>query len=160
MNVSRAIQELLELGLLVARRDGTHKMIEAVACGRELYQLSCKYLQSPVQKKIYVSSQFYNVTLPMAGETALAKKSMLNDPKCMVYAMDKKRLKEIPQEAIVKPQFVLGNDYVEIELWKYNPSAYMMDDMVDVVSLVQSLKDVDDERVEMQIEEVMEEYRW
>ena len=36
----------------------------------------------------------------------------------------------------------------------------MMDDMVDVVSLVQSLKDVDDERVEMQIEEVMEEYRW
>lgn len=96
----------------------------------------------------------------MAGETALAKKSMLNDPKCMVYAMDKKRLKEIPQEAIVQPQFVLGNDYVEIELWKYNPSAYMMDDMVDVVSLVQSLKNVDDERVEMQIEEVMEEYRW
>lgn len=74
MNVSRAIQELQELGLLVARRDGTHKMIEAVACGRELYQLSCKYLQSPVQKKIYVSSQFYNVTLPMAGETALAKR--------------------------------------------------------------------------------------
>lgn len=112
------------------------------------------------KKKIYVSSQFYNVTLPMAGETALAKRSMLNDPKCMVYAMDKKRLKEIPQEAIVQPQFVLDNDYVEIELWKYNPSAYMMDDMVDVVSLVQSLKDVDDERVEMQIEEVMEEYRW
>ena len=78
----------------------------------------------------------------------------------MVYAMDKKRLKEIPQEAIVKPQFVLGNDYVEIELWKYNPSAYMADGMVDIVSLVQSLKDVDDERVEMQIEEVMEEYRW
>ncbi len=51
MNVSRAVQELQELGLLVARRDGTHKMIEAVACGRELYQLSCKYLQSPVQRK-------------------------------------------------------------------------------------------------------------
>ena len=49
---------------------------------------------------------------------------------------------------------------MEIELWKYNPSAYMADGMVDIVSLVQSLKDVDDERVEMQIEEVMEEYRW
>jgi len=36
----------------------------------------------------------------------------------------------------------------------------MADGMVDIVSLVQSLKDVDDERVEMQIEEVMEEYRW
>lgn len=160
MNVSRAVQELQELELLIAHRQGTHKMIEAVACGKELYQLSSEYLQSPVQKKIYVSSQQYNMILPMAGETALAKKSMLNDPKCMVYAMDKKRLKEIPQEAIVKPQFVLGNDYVEIELWKYNPSAYVMDGMVDVVSLVQSLKDVDDERVEMQIEEIMEEYKW
>ena len=160
MNVSRAVQELQELELLVAHRQGTQKMIKAVACGRELYQLSCKYLQSPVQKKIYVSSQYYNIALPMAGETALAKKSMLNPPKCMVYAMDKKRLKEIPQEAIVKPQFVLGNDYVEIELWKYNPSAYVMDGMVDVVSLVQSLKDVDDERVEIQIEEVMEECKW
>jgi len=26
--------------------------------------------------------------------------------------------------------------------------------------LVQSLKDVEDERVEMQIEEIMEEYKW
>ena len=52
------------------------------------------------------------------------------------------------------------NDYVEIELWKYNPSIYTADEMVDIVSLVQSLKDVEDERVEMQIEEVMEEYKW
>ena len=52
------------------------------------------------------------------------------------------------------------NDYIEIELWKYNPLAYTSDEMVDIVSLVQSLKDVEDERVEMQIEEIMEEYEW
>ena len=73
MNVSRAVQELQELELLIAHKQGTHKMIEAVACGKELYQLSSEYLQSPVQKKIYVSSQQYNMILPMAGETALEK---------------------------------------------------------------------------------------
>lgn len=90
----------------------------------------------------------------------MAKQSMLNYPKCTVYAMDKKLIKDIPKEAIVEPKLMKDNDYVEIELWKYNPSIYTADEMVDIVSLVQSLKDVEDERVEMQIEEIMEEYKW
>lgn len=160
MNVSRAVQELQELGLLESRKEGTSKVIKSVATGKELYQLSSEYLQSPVQKKIYVSLKYFDMHLPFAGETALAKKSMLNYPKCTVFAMDKKLVKDIPQEAIVEPKLMTDNDYIEIELWKYNPSVYTSDGMVDIVSLVQSLKDVEDERVEMQIEDIMEEYRW
>ena len=74
--------------------------------------------------------------------------------------MDKKYAKDIPEEAIVKPELIKGYDYVEIELWKYNPLTYAIDELVDIVSLVQSLKKVEDERVEMQIEEMIEEYRW
>lgn len=160
MNVSRAVQELQELGLIESRKEGTSKVIKSIATGKELYQLSSRYLQSPVQKKIYVSLKYFDMDLPFAGETALAKKSMLNYPKCTIYAMDKKLVKDIPQEAIVEPKLMADNDYIEIELWKYNPSAYTSDEMVDIVSLVQSLKDVEDERVEMQIEEIMEEYKW
>ena len=160
MNVSRAVQELKELGLLESRKEGTSKVIKSVATGKELYQLSSGYLQSPVQKKIYVSLKYFDMDLPFAGETALAKRSMLNYPKCTVFAMDKKLVKDIPQEAIVEPKLMTDNDYIEIELWKYNPSVYTSDEMVDIVSLVQSLKDVEDERVEMQIEEIMEEYKW
>ena len=58
------------------------------------------------------------------------------------------------------PNLMTYKYYIEIELWKYNPSVYTSDEMVDIVSLVQSLKDVEDERVEMQIEEIMEEYKW
>lgn len=160
MNVSRAVQELQELGLVESRKEGTSKVIKSVATGKELYQLSSEYLQSPVQKKIYVSLKYFDMDLPFAGETALAKKSMLNYPKCTVFAMDKKLVKDIPQEAIVEPKLMTDNDYIEIELWKYNPSVYISDGMVDIVSLVQSLKDVEDERVEMQIEEIMEECEW
>ena len=160
MNISRAVQELKEVGLLESRKEGTSKVLKSVAIGKELYQISRGYLQSPVQKKIYVSLKYFDMDLPFAGETALAKKSMLNYPKCTVFAMDKKLVKNIPQEAIVEPKLMTDNDYVEIELWKYNPSVYTSDQMVDIVSLVQSLKDVEDERVEMQIEEIMEEYKW
>ena len=160
MNVSRAVQELQELGLLETRKEGTSKLIKAVAIGKELYQLSNVYLQSPVQKRIYVRLKQFDMSLPLAGETALAKQSMLNYPKCTVYAMDKKLIKDIPKEAIVEPKFMKDSNYVEIELWKYNPSVYTSDETVDIVSLVQSLKDVEDERVEMQIEDIMEEYKW
>ena len=160
MNVSRAVQELQKLGLLESRKEGTSKVIKSVAIGKELYQLSSGYLQSPVQKKIHVSLKYFDMDLPFAGETALAKMSMLNYPNCTVYAMDKKLVKDIQQEAIVEPKLMTDNNYIEIELWKYNPSIYTSDEMVDIVSLVQSLKDVEDERVEMQLEEILEEYKW
>ncbi len=160
MNVSRAVRELHDLGLLESRKEGAGKVIRPVATGEELYRLSKGHLQSPVQKKIYVSLKHFDMDLPFAGETALAKKSMLNYPKCTVFAMDKKLVKDIPQETVVKPELIEDDDYIEIELWKYNPSIYAADEMVDIVSLVQSLKDTEDERVEMQLEEMMEEYRW
>lgn len=160
MNVSRAVQDLQELDLLEVRKEGTSKMVRSVAIGKELYQLSNKYMQSPIQKKIYVSLKYFNMNLPYAGETALAKQSMLNFPRCTVFAMYKKFAKDIPKEHFVEPKFMLDFDYVEIELWKYNPEIFVTNEMVDIVSLVQSLKDVDDERVEMQIEDIMERYKW
>ena len=53
-----------------------------------------------------------------------------------------------------------SGDFSAIEDIKGVQSVYISEEMVDVVSLVQSLKDVKDERVEMQIEEIMEEYKW
>ena len=160
MNISRAVQELKGLGLLKINKGGTSKLISSITVGKDLYQRSEEYLQSPVQKKIYVSAAYFNMELPFAGETALAKQSMLNYPKHMVYAMDKKLAKDIPENAIVEPNLMADSDYVEIELWKYNPMVFASEGIVDIVSLVQSLKEVEDERVEMQIEEIMEEYRW
>ena len=160
MGISRAVQELQEIGLLKTRKDGTRKIVEAVDNGRGLYQLSSEYLQSPVQKRIYVDSRHFDMNLPVAGETALAKQSLLNYPKHIVYAMDKKRIKDIPQEYIVEPKLIAECNYVEIELWKYNPLVYARNGLVDIVSLAESFKETDDERVEMQMEEVMEKYIW
>ena len=160
MNVSRAVQELQDLNFLEVRKEGTSKIVKATATGKELFQLASRYLQSPVQKKIYVSLKGFDKELLYAGETALAKMSMLNYPKHTVYAMDKKYTKNIVKESIVEPKLTTDKDYVEIELWKYNPETYSADAMVDIISLILSLNGVDDERVEMQIEKIMEEYEW
>lgn len=160
MNVSRAVLELQEIGLLKTRKEGTRKLVKAIAIGKELYQLSREYLQSPVQKKIYVRSLHFDMNLPYAGETALAKQSMLNFPKCTVFAMDKNKSKDILTEYLIDPKLVTDSDYVEVELWKYNPKTFVIDGIVDIVSLAESLKNIEDERVEMQIKEIVEEYKW
>lgn len=146
--------------MLEVRKEGTRKFIKSVSNGKELYQLSECYLQSPVQKKIYVKSNYFDRSMLLAGETALAKQSMLNFPKCTVFVLDKKCAKDISKEYIVEPKFVTDNKYVEIELWKYNPELYAVNGMVDIVSLVHSLKNIEDERIEIQIEEMMESYKW
>ena len=151
MNVSRAVLELQELGLVETRKEGTRKLVKAVAIGKEFYKLSKEFLQSPVQKSIYVTGIRYDRDLPYAGETALAKRSMLNFPKRTVFAMDKKKSKEIPKEYLIDPKLVIDCDYVEVELWKYNPKTFAIDGIVDIVSLVETLKNIDDERVELQI---------
>ena len=160
MNVSRAVLELQEIGLLETRKEGTRKLVKAAALGKELYQLSIKYLQSPVQKKVYVNRMRFDMHLVYAGETALAKQSMLNFPRCTVFAMDKKKLKEIPKEYLIEPKLVADSDYVEVELWKYDPNKFAVNGVADVVSLAESLKDIEDERVEMQMKEIMEDYKW
>jgi len=45
-------------------------------------------------------------------------------------------------------------------LWKYNPDLFVKDGMVDVISLALSMKNVEDERVEEQIMEMLEDYKW
>lgn len=134
-------------------------MIKSVARGKELYNLAKQYLQSPVQKRIYANIRFKE-DLPLAGEAALASRSMLNAPKNLVYALDKKKVKNISENVLVEPELMINNDYIEIELWKYNPLAYASDRIVDIVSLIVSLKDKEDERIELQIEELMEDYKW
>ena len=51
-------------------------------------------------------------------------------------------------------------DYIELELWWYDPRLLADDKGVDVISLVISLQVIVDERVEQCIEDMMEDFAW
>lgn len=157
MNVSRGIAELREMQLVTMESTGRSKCIEPVACGKELYQLSKDYMQSPIQKKIYIRENVY-MDLLVAGEEALAMKTMLNSPNKTIRALDKKKIDIILEQFSVDPKWELEADYVELELWKYDPERLCVNDTVDEISLLLSLQDIEDERIEEQIENMMERY--
>ncbi|MFI3171961.1 MAG: hypothetical protein R3Y58_06315 [Eubacteriales bacterium] len=160
MNVSRGVAELSRLQLVTAEAVGRSKYIKSVVNGKELYELSKGYLQSPIQTKMYVLKENAYMGFMVAGEEALAMKSMLNPPKNVIRALDKKKKSIISQEDIVDPNWVLGDEYIELELWKYNPECLSMDGMVDVISLALSLQSENDERIELEIEGMLDEHQW
>lgn len=160
MTISRSVQELEQLAFVEVKREGRNKLVRPVSCGKELYKMSKDYMQSPVQKKIYVAYEHTWRNLPIAGEDALARKSMLNPPKHRVCAIDRKKIQYISDKDIVDPNWSAIDSYIELEIWKYNPELLAEDGIVDVVSLVLSFENTDDERIEMQVSQMMEEYRW
>ena len=160
MNVSRSVQELEQLELLNTKREGRHKLVKAVSCGKDLYEMAKEYMQSPVQKKIYVVRENAYLDFPAAGEDALSRRSMLNPPNHRICAMDKKKRQIISENEIVDPKWAAAGEYIEIEVWKYDPDLYARERIVDIISLFLSLGDSGDERIEMQLEEMMEEYEW
>ena len=47
-----------------------------------------------------------------------------------------------------------------LQLWCYEPRILLVDGSVDPFSLYLSLQDENDERIEMALEEMMEQYAW
>lgn len=160
MNVSRGVQELEEFGLISTEKDGRNKKVIPVIYGKKLYERAKEYMQSPIQKKIYVlNDEVYN-NLPSSGEEALAQKTMLNSPKYHIKAIDKKEIKNFSKKKMVDPKWETDSNYIELELWKYDPALFAKECVVDIISLTLSLKELGDERIEEQIEEMWKEYEW
>lgn len=49
---------------------------------------------------------------------------------------------------------------IQLELWKYDPFLFSETDVVDPVSLICSLMEEEDERVEMCLQECLEGIKW
>ena len=91
-----------------------------------------------------------------AGETALSHMSQLNPPKIHEMAIYKGS-EIVDQFEMVDERLVEDEQILKIQLWKYNPSYFAENGIVDPVSLACSFKGNYDERIETGIEELMRE---
>jgi len=158
MNVTRAVQELEELGFVKTKKSGRKDYVSLVDQKKEAYEKALPYMIDPVQKKIFVNHQDEFDALPLCGESALSEKTMLNMPAVISKAIYKKDYKAMKDVEIVDPAWSVESDYIELEVWKYDPKLFGKNGVVDEVSLVASLSAIKDERVEMMVEEMMEAY--
>jgi len=151
MTVSRAAVQLVEAVLLETHKDGVQKVLTSQLTPKELFEKAKPFLLNPVRRKIYINKADLQKDYFLAGESALSEKSMLNMPSIEVYGTSK-----VPKNT-AETQLVDSETQRELELWRYAPTKLSSDNCVDVLSLVVTLQDIRDERVEMCIEEILNE---
>lgn len=160
MNITRAVQVLEELSLVRTEKRGRCDYVSPLETGRGLYEKARPYLISPVQKKLYVKRLPEFEQFPLCGESALAAVSMLNPPAVSCRAVGRSVNRMLLDKETVDPAWSREEEYLELELWKYDPQLLTQNGRVDVVSLACSLKENSDERVEQAVEGMLEVYKW
>lgn len=152
MTLSRAVKQLEAVGLFMVTKDGVNKVIEAKYGNFELFAKLKKFFLSPVRTIRYLEKENLTDDMVIAGETALAEKTMLNPSRVATYAVyhklvDKKHL----MNELVDP-----DKQIRLEVWEYDPKQFADGNTADSLSVVLSLKDNEDERIEEAIEELLE----
>lgn len=156
--ITRASKQLKAIGALKEEYLGTTTFMKKSASGLEYLELAKPYLINPIQQVLYVK-EAAGTTLPDAGETALSNLSMLNPPLIKTKAIWKNDAKS-DRFIEVDPQLESELDYVCLEHWKYAPTLFAKDGNVDPISLYCTLRDATDERVEGELEQMMEDIVW
>lgn len=158
-SITRASDQLLEMNLIEQEKTGKEIHMKLSHDPQESIEIAKPYMINPVQSKLTINKSDFHKELLYAGETALSRYSMLNPPQIPEVAVykatiDKNDLHE------VDAKWSDPDTIITVELWKYDPLLFSSSDKVDPVSLACSLKDLEDERVEMAIDEMMEEHTW
>lgn len=161
-SITLGITCLEDVGLCRKVQNGQRsKVIHFELRGKELWDKAQNVLQSPVENRIYCDDIHLNADYPVCGINALAHYTMLNPDKERMMMMTGKEYRAVKlADAIDNPNLYDGN--IIIEIWKH-PIVSTIDNnngWVDRLSLVLSLRDDEDPRVEKEVERIINELKW
>jgi len=146
MTLSRALDEIAQHSLAKVTREGRERVLRVSLSTHDLWERARPLMRSPVQARVHVMAKTLPVQMRLeAGETALARISMLNPPAEPVYALGRKAWASIAAKLEAVPIEDAGT--CTIERWRYNPALLATDGRVDDFSLYLSLQHSKDERV-------------
>ena len=137
------------------------KVVHFLAKGRELWDKAKDYLANPVEKRLYCDSLNSNVQYTNCSINALSHYSWLNPDDNRMIMMSKKELQKLRD---TKSLFNMNefDGKIMIEVWKYPVVSPIgsTKEWVDKLSLVISLREDHDARVEGEVLRVINEIEW
>jgi len=156
MSMTRSARELESLDLVKINKVGRRLQILFKHHGKKLWFAARDKMVNPARKKIWIKSVPDHWPGLWAGESALAKQSMISEPKYPVYAIASSKWSHIRENMGIKELAHPEPGCAALELWRYDPERLAEQGCVDCFSLWLSLQGSMDERIEMALEEMME----
>lgn len=160
MCMTRSARELECMELARIHKSGRKQQIIFNALGEDLWLMARKRMINPVRKRIWVKSIPDRWPGILSGESALARYSMLGEPKYPVYAIASSGWNSICKNLAVEELTHSEPGCIQIELWRYSPERLADQGCVDRCSLWLSFQDSGDERIDMAVEDMMEIEQW
>lgn len=159
MTLSRAVRELVATGLARAHKAGRSQCLSMTFSPQETWERATPLLRSPVQRTIWTSTEMQAVPpVRLAGLSALARYSMLTEPGLPVFAVSRVAWQALKSTIVELPEATPGA--CECQLWNYTPTLQPNSDTVDPLSLMLSLRDSTDERVQSALDALKEQLPW
>lgn len=152
MTLSRAVKQLDMTDLFLVYKDGVNKVIESKYSYKELFERIQHYLLTPVRQVGYMDQSLVTDHMVLSGESALSEMSMLNPSRIRTYAVYEKDF----NNSQLIDELIDPDVQVKVEIWAYNPQLFTHTNIADTLSIVLSLKENKDERIEEVLEDILE----
>ncbi len=160
MMLSKVKDELEEAGICEVERIGRSRALKFPAANRALWDLAQDRLASPVKKTRWVQWKTPGYPALLSGISALSRRTMLADDRLPTCALGPKMLESWLERGTLTGCPDADHATAKIEVWSYEPKLLGDNEAVDPLSLYLSLRCNADERVQQQLERLIEEVRW
>lgn len=150
-NVNRAFRWLKDKEFITLAGDRT-KSVSFNHGHEALWEAIKPHLMNPIERTVFTDATLDDVQI--SGINALSRYTLINDETRETYAVSKERFKELA----VATDKEFGTN--SIEIWKYNPGHLSENGLVDRLSLYLTLKDNEDERIQIELESMIDKMKW
>ena len=160
MTLSRAVKELEHAGLASVVDIGRERRLRFDDNAQAIWRRALPMLRDPVKKSVWaMPDPTVQKQARLAGESALASATLLAEPAHPVYAVSTAQWKHAQQQGMCalpspEPAACLW------QIWSYNPDISPLAGSVDPLSLILSLRNEHDERVQQALIEFEEGLTW
>ena len=161
MTLSKVASELRARDLAAVPRTGKTRQFDFLLAGRALWERALPLLASPVRTRVFVQGRCAAMEIGVeAGLTALDRYTAITDDPLPTFAAWRNRLRAaIRRGAVVVCQMPEEADAV-LEGWTYDPIRLVDGDCADRLSLFLSLRTSDDERIQKELQTMLESVAW
>ena len=152
MTLTRAYRQLCATQLFEEHKDGRKIFLTTNLSKVDLFNKMKSYLQSTFYTYGYILRKEITKDMIPAGEFAFSQQTHLNPPKLKTYAIANKHNKIIK----LQRECYSYDEQVELQIWKYNPLLFSQNKKnIDDISLILSLLGNEDERLDIEIENLL-----
>jgi hypothetical protein len=158
LTVSRAVENLTSFGL--CKTEGSkEKLLRFDENNKELWHKALPYLSNPVKKGVYINDELPVKYQIRTNINALAHFTAINDERLSYFAIGVRDFQMLHKQGKIRMFSEYDGNYF-IEQWKYDPSGLADQEFVDRLSLFLTFRDNKDERIESELETMMEDIIW